>query len=305
MKEVIPYVKMYTIPLCIVFLLGISSRGVDGLFCYKCISIDCNYEDLECQRIQSFLQYELRNLYYFNDYLPFCPGLNETEKWRRIQIEDEPCRQEKSNDATCTLGRMQIKTTETNADHRSKQRVNYATVMGCANRNLLNRIKEAFSDGNCDMLHQNSSTSVNIFRELQLEHCRELSSMCYQKDYCVNFTSSVVKPWADHKEESKRFEYTLILGMFGVVVVVITALLIAGMCKDPPSRPSNLPRSIGDESETVKVLEVRDKDFCSIESEVVPNLSKNGTLGSIRRPSSKPPPPPPRLNRQQRESTPV
>jgi len=132
-----------------------------------------------------------------------------------------------------------------------------------------------------------------------------VSSMCYQNDYCINFTSSVVKPWADHKEANKRFEYTLILGMFGVVVVVITALLIAGLCRDPPSRPSNLPRSIGDESETVKVLEVRDKDFCSIESDAVPNLSKSGTLGSIRRPSSKPPPPPPRLHRQQRESTPV
>lgn len=249
--------------------------------------MDCSGEGEECQRVRAFIQTELKHLYYFNNYLAPCPQLNETYTWRIMQLNDDPCPAEKANEATCTLGRIQVKTTETNTDGKSVVRYNHATVMGCANRQLLRRIQTAFESATCDVLKRNSS-SVGVVRNAQIEHCRDISTQCYEKDYCIDWKQSAVRVWADQLP-NKNVEFALIIGILAVVVIVMSAILIAGLLREPPSRLSNFPKTIGDESEAVKVLDVREKDISSIEVE---GDESNGT--GTRRPSV-PPPPPPRL----------
>lgn len=272
---------------------------MDGLFCFKCLNIDCPADNIECQKIRSFVQAELKTLYYIGEYLDPCPQMNETFAWRKMQMEDDPCPEQKANEATCTLGRMQIVTTETGPDGMTKETFNHATVLGCANRNLLHRIKNAYEEaGKCDFdLRQQKS--VGLVRKLEIEHCRDITKQCHERDYCIDWKHSEVKSWLN-PQEGGRFDFTLKIGILVLVVVVMSAILIAGMFREPPSRPSNVPRSIGDESETVKVLQVREtKGLSSIEVED----GMNGTLQAKR--PSQPPPPPPRLNRGSRGGTPV
>lgn len=239
---------------------------------------------------------QIKDLYYVRDYLVPCPGLNETYEWRMMQISDEPCPESGSNEATCTLGRMQIKTRRTSPDGSVKTVFNHATVMGCARRELLSRVRSAYQEGSACYLLNKNLTDVGMVRSIEVEHCREVSSMCFDKDYCVDWKKSEIKSWVNSKDEA-RFDMSLKIGMLVVVVVVITALLIAGMFFEPASRPSNVPKAIGDESEVVKVLNVREKDTSSIEV-------FEGT-GTIPRRPTHPPPPPPRLSRDMRGGTPV
>lgn len=275
--------------------------GVDGLYCFKCLSMDCPGDDMDCQNIRKFITSELKNLYYFNTYLDNCPPLNDSYNWRMMQIDDDPCPEQKNNEATCTLGRMELKTVKYDKDGKKKETFNYATVMGCANRQLLRKIQSAYEDsGSCDYTHRNIS-DVGINRHLQLEHCREISRQCFEKDYCVSWKESIVKRWRN--KDDNRFDFTIKMGMLAVVVVVMMALLLAGMCRNPVDRVSNLPKSIGDDCETVKVLGMREKDELDGPKATIKG-NGTGTLG--RRPAHPPPPPPPpRLNRQSRGSTPV
>lgn len=256
--------------------------------------MDCPSDDMDCQNIREILEFKLKNLYYYNTYLESCPPLNDSHNWHMMKKFNQPCPKKKNNEATCTLGKVEIRTVKHDKNGEKTESYNHAQVMGCANTQLLHKIRTAYQgSGVCDYTHWNFSRG-GVERHIQLEHCMEMSRMCNKNDYCVGWKESTVKKSNDTNDDSNnRFDFTTKIGILAAVVVAIMAIFLAGMYLVPVGRVSDHPNMTLDECETGKVCEMTEKDELD-GSKATSKGNGTGPLGKIR-PKMPPPPTPIRL----------
>lgn len=242
--------------LCLVFILGI-----DALYCYTCIAIDCPGDHIECEAVRDFTVLQLRSLYYLDDYklLPACPQLNQTLEWRLMEPENPPCPHDLTNAASCSAGRIMIKT---NRGIDKPILISYATILGCANRVLVQNLKAAILKSSCDVTKTNGSTAeLQLTHQLEIEHCSQLETYCFEKDFCVRHEQSVIKPFRNSNNSLARFDVGLVLGIVAFIIVIFAAVIGASLCSFPLNRPSNLPKSSTVDTDLVAVRTNTSEDY--------------------------------------------
>jgi len=75
---------------------------------------------------------------------------------------------------------------------------------------------------------------------MKLEHCSEITTVCTDRDFCVEPEVSVVKKFRNDKKSIAHFEYGLTLGIIVFIVVIIGAVIGAQYCSFPLNRAMNM-----------------------------------------------------------------
>lgn len=200
--------------------------------------MECPPNEVDCEPLRDFVVSQLRTQYYVEKYLPPCPALNESLKWRIMQIDSSQC-QGSSDSATCSVGRMRITVQPV---QNPAPFVAHATVLGCAKPILLRGIQKAFTDTHKCHLQLVNQTQNGVTYFMELEHCRLITDLCHDKDFCVDYKQSVIKSFKmDEKKYS--FEFGLMFSIIAIAVIILAALIGASLCRSPLNRASNLPKS--------------------------------------------------------------
>jgi len=91
------------------------------------------------------------------------------------------------------------------------------------------------------------------FHRMLLEHCSEMTTLCYDKDYCVEPEQSIVKEFIDSRRSLARFDYGLVIGIIAFIVVIFAAVIGASLCSFPVNKPSNLPKTGQDAADLIRI----------------------------------------------------
>lgn len=222
---------------------------MEARFCYKCLSMSCPAENNICEDVRAFVVKQLREYYHVGSYLAPCPDQHDGAEWLKMQVVDVPCPGSGSS-PTCTAGRIQIKSF---SGDDTPPLISHATVLGCANQQLLHSIRNAKTKSQCDLISKNGTMSTNTYHRMLLEHCSEAQTVCYDTDYCVDPEQSVVKDFVNIHHSIGRFDYGLVIGTIAFIIVVFAAVIGASLCSFPINKPSNLPKT----SEDADLIRIR------------------------------------------------
>jgi len=251
---------MHLKSLPILLLVIIFPWELDALYCLRCLSLESKgaTED-EREEIRGFVVRELRGYYHIGTILRDCPEIDDSVSWSFAQLNEDQCPEDAAS-STCSSGRMQIKSYT-----KDKMVVSHASVLGCANRNLLHAVKIAKEQNKCDLVSKNGTKTGWIHR-MQLEHCSELSSLCYNSDFCVTPEQSVVKPFLDGGRGIARFDYGLVIGIIVFIIVMFGAIIGARLCSFPVGSPSSIPKT-SENTDLVRIATTRSSTADKISSD--------------------------------------
>lgn len=161
-----------------------------------------------------------------------------------MEQQDETSCRVTGNSATCSVGRMQVKSY---LGSGQPPIISHATVLGCPQDKLLIAIKNSKVKTQCNIIVMNGTTvGSKLFNRMELEHCSQTGNLCYDRDYCVDPEQSVVKEFKPTR--FSRFDYVLVIGIIIFIVVMFCAIIGASLCSFPVSKPTNLRRSRQDAS---------------------------------------------------------
>lgn len=230
-----------------------------GLYCYKCLAIDCDKNEKSCQDVIALLKTQLSPLYHLDKNLEFCPPMDGKHKyeWRIMQLRNTtPCPERKANEAACTLGRIQVKTSSDKSVFYT-----HATILGCAKRQLLTRLSVAKKTGGCDVLNGHH-LKPEIAHQFHLDHCIGNRTYCYDTDYCLDWKDSVVekmgiiaKQESDMEKASFNWQVVLciVVGILAVILVGFIGMFCGGSAWPNPKDKEKLVK----EEKKISVLDLR------------------------------------------------
>ena len=112
----------------------------------------------------------------------------------------------------------------------------YGTVMGCANSNLLRKISETvkkFTTTRGCLFEESQSFIFNSVKyHLALEHCSQVTDLCYGQDFCINPKYSVIRHFKTLQEDESSGPQAFVIAViiiFVILGIIITILSFAGI----------------------------------------------------------------------------
>jgi hypothetical protein len=182
----------------------------------------------------------VRSFYEIESFLPDCPDLNkDSVDWTLLQLDLSPERACPKS-ASCTAGRLEIRTIRPD----DKPAItSYASIMGCAKKELMARIENAPSDlHRCDIYKTNGTGESGLYHTMKMEHCSTYETVCSHSDFCLSPKESEIR---DLKNNSKLTEtrYALIIGCVVVGIIFLLGWAVAKFYSfGPRTRISDLPK---------------------------------------------------------------
>jgi len=209
--------------------------------------MECTTAPEICALAKDFMQAEIRKHYYTDGYpLPDCPAPSNTEEWEQLAKQTPsklPCGEFATGQATCVLGRFQLNSLVVDTD---LNQTTFGTVLGCANKQLLESVKATTLGKDrrvisslhtvvgCHSDYSQSDTRDSLKHFLQLEHCSQISDMCYTDNYCIHPRFTDVRTFK-RNGYSEPYEgrgvafFTILIWVAVVIGLIVVAMTFAGI----------------------------------------------------------------------------